>query len=453
MEHINKNLLPREYRIIQTDTISDNRGNLCVAEAEMMPFKAERTFWIYGVPEGQTRGGHAHRECAELIFPVSGSFDIMVDDGKSVQTITMDSPGKGIYIGPYVWCELSNFKPETVCVVFASHPYMSEGYINDYASFRETKITVHKYSASQSEEWDRFIEGANNGTFLLKRRFMDYHSDRFADCSMMFYNDKMELIAVLPANYDNASGTVWSHQGLTYGGLITIKDITAVQVGEIFKLAADYFTKMGAGTLIYKPIPYIYNNLPGEDDLYWLFRMGARLMSRGLSQTVSLKEPLRLKESRKSGIRKAERAGITIERSDEIGKFWNVLNRTLQDCHGVAPVHTAQELELLMSRFPEQIRLYTSKLGDEVLAGSIVFDCGNVVHTQYLAATPEGKRTGALDLLINHLITVEYADRQYLDFGISTENGGQVLNEGLTFQKETFGGHGVNYDIWEVPLR
>lgn len=452
MERFSKNLLPRECRIISIKTIEDERGNLCVADNVDLPFKVERTFWIYGVPEGKSRGGHAHRECAELIVPLSGGFDIMVDDGKSVEEYKMEKPNEGIYIGPYVWCELKNFQPDTVCLVFASHPYMSEGYIHDYESFRDTKITVHKFTAAQAEAWDEFVGKASNGTFLLKRKFMDYHSDRFVDASMMYYNEKGNLIAVLPANYDKDSETVWSHQGLTYGGLILEKEVSAVQVGEIIKLSMDYFRMMGAKRLVYKPIPYIYNNVPGESDLYWLFRNGATLHGRGLSQTVALQQPYKLKESRKSGIRKATNAGIKVEESKDVAAFWHVLDQTLNDCHGVKPVHTIAELELLMSRFPEEIKLYVAKQEGKVVAGSIVFDCGKVVHTQYLAASAEGKQIGALDLVINSLITEYYADREYLDFGISTEQGGQVLNEGLAFQKETFGGRGVNYDSWNVEL-
>ena len=89
---------------------------------------------------------------------------------------------------------------------------------------------------------------------------------------------------------------------------------------------------------------------------------------------------------------------------------------------------------------------------DEVLAGVIVYDCGRVVHTQYLAASERGRATGALDHVVTHLISQTYADREYFDFGISTEHDGHCLNPGLTFQKESFGGRGVCYDTWELNL-
>ena len=136
MEQRNNNILPRECKLIAIKTISDERGNLCVADETVMPFKVERTFWIHDVPAGKTRGGHAHQKCAEVLFPLSGSFDIMVDDGKTIQEFHMQSPSEGIYIGPYVWCELRNFAPGTICLAFASHPYMYDGYIKDYEAFR-----------------------------------------------------------------------------------------------------------------------------------------------------------------------------------------------------------------------------------------------------------------------------------------------------------------------------
>jgi len=122
--------------LIDIPKISDERGSLCFAEWHDLPFEPRRVFWIYGVGEGKTRGGHAHSQCQELIFPVSGSFDIFVDDKGKTETIHMDSPQQGILIGKNVWCELKNFSPDAVVVVLASCAYMRDGYINDYDSFR-----------------------------------------------------------------------------------------------------------------------------------------------------------------------------------------------------------------------------------------------------------------------------------------------------------------------------
>jgi len=93
-------------------------------------------FWISNIPKGESRGCHAHRICAEIVFPAQGSFDMFVSDSEGERTYKMADPSIGIYIGPNVWCELKNFSQDAVCVVLASHRYMTEGYVNDYEEFK-----------------------------------------------------------------------------------------------------------------------------------------------------------------------------------------------------------------------------------------------------------------------------------------------------------------------------
>ncbi len=113
-----------------------DRGSLSFAEAKKeIPFSIKRVFWIYDVPENGTRGGHANWKCAEAIFPLRGSFDIYVDDGKFCKTYHMDKPNEGIIIPAGVWCLLSNFKPGTLCFVASDEEYSSEYYINDYQEY------------------------------------------------------------------------------------------------------------------------------------------------------------------------------------------------------------------------------------------------------------------------------------------------------------------------------
>lgn len=312
--------------------------------------------------------------------------------------------------------------------------------------------TLRRYTTDKAQEWNDFIASSKNGTFLLDRRFMDYHSDRFADCSLLFYEGK-KLIAVLPANYDEKSKTVFSHQGLTYGGLIMSKKVSSKCVMECFSLMTEWMKNtLGAERFMYKPIPYIYNDYPSEDDLYALFRNGATLVSRGLSSCIDLQNKIPVTESRKSGLRKA--TDIVVRETSDIEAFWDILNNVLSTYHNTHPVHSTDEIRLLMTRFPENIKLYGAyDTEGKMQAGSWVFDFGNVVHTQYLCATDEGKACGALDKIIYTLITDIYSDRKYLDFGISTEEGGKVLNEGLIFQKEGFGGRGICYDVWEMEVK
>jgi hypothetical protein len=123
-------------RIVKVARYDDERGSLCYVEGgHDFPFPIQRMFWIFNVPAGAERGGHAHWTCSEVIFPVSGSFEITVDDGIRQQTFVMDRPDRGIIIPAGVWCTLRRFSPGTVCCVAASHPYDADGYVNDYETY------------------------------------------------------------------------------------------------------------------------------------------------------------------------------------------------------------------------------------------------------------------------------------------------------------------------------
>ncbi len=454
MSENNNISLPRGCRIIEFPESADDRGALSFAEgAHQIPFQIERVFWIYGVPEGKTRGGHSHSESAEVVVPVTGSFRMVVDDGTHHVEVIMDSPRKGILIPPGVWCDLRDFAPGTVCMVFASHPYNASGYINDYNEYLTEQLSVVRYDESHKEEWNAFVAASKNGTFLFDRGYMDYHSDRFRDCSLMFYKHG-KLLAMLPANWREDEGTVQSHGGLTYGGLIVPKDMIAVDALEVFSCAIDWMKReLGAHRWLYKPIPYIYSKLPAEEDLYALFRSGGKLKERGVSSVIDFSNRLPMRQSRKNGLAKARKAGLVVDdgnMTSDLEAFWNILAGILMDKHKKKPVHTVAELQLLAGRFPGQIKLHVVRDGGEVVAGALVYDMGHVVHTQYLASSESGKKNGALDLLLKTLINEVYADRTYFDFGVSTENGGSYLNEGLIFQKEGFGARSVVYDTYEM---
>ncbi len=318
-------------------------------------------------------------------------------------------------------------------------------------------MNIVQYTNVQAAEWDSFVRESKNGTFLLERSFMDYHSDRFQDCSLMIYEDNL-LIGLFPANWEEKGHIVWSHQGLTYGGLVLSEDATQLQVLQMLQSILFWYSDfLQAERMIYKPIPYIYSNCASSEDLYALFRAGARLKSRGVSSAVAMTNPLRMRKLRVRGAKKAIDNGLYIDRMSEedwptLHAFWEVLTEVLETRHGVAPVHTEQEMALLMTRFPQQIKLYLVRKERRVLAGCVVFITRQVAHIQYIAASEEGRELGALDLLFRHMINERFKQMAYVDFGISTERGGMYLNEGLVFQKEGFGARTVCYDIYELEI-
>jgi hypothetical protein len=328
----------------------------------------------------------------------------------------------------------------------------------------ETKrtIKVRAYAREWKTDWNTFLLlMAKNASFLLDRNFMDYHADRFTDASLLFYRDnERRPVAIFPAEVDREKRMVRSHGGLTYGGLIMAMDITCDEVRECFHLLFRHYREMGLVELLYKPMPYIYNVYPAQEDLYVLTQEGATLSARALSSVIDLTShsPHAVRELRKRGARKGERAGLqvrTIEVDDEaLDRFWDILNEVLTTHHNTTPVHTPEEMRLLMRRFPHAITLFgVFTPAGELVAGSWVFLVGGkVVHAQYIAASDEGRTLGALDFLFLHLIDLYREDYRYFDFGISTEHEGRLLNEGLLFQKEGFGARGVCYDTYKLAL-
>jgi hypothetical protein len=310
-------------------------------------------------------------------------------------------------------------------------------------------ITLKKYNSTLKEEWNTLLAQSKNGTFLLNRDYMDYHSDRFIDDSLMIYR-KEKPIALFPANIQEA--VVYSHQGLTYGGLIYINQLSATDVLEIFNMILRYYSENNITKIIYKPIPYIYSTYPAQEDLYALFRNNATVIGSNISSTILLGNKLKFIESRKSGIRKAKNNELIYLDSVDFDAFWDILNSNLGTKHGVTPVHSLSEIKYLHDLFPENIKLYLVKKQDTVVAGTVLYLNKNVVHVQYISANPEGKELGALDLVFDSLINDLYKDYTYFDFGQSTEQMGNYLNENLLFQKEGFGGRGVVYNIYEIDL-
>ena len=309
---------------------------------------------------------------------------------------------------------------------------------------------VRRYSAECANEWNQFVAKSKNGTFLFDRRFMDYHADRFTDASLMVYRDN-SLYALLPANVKGEVLT--SHGGLTYGGLVMSDRCSAKGIQEVFAAMNTYLAGIGICRVVYKAVPWIYHQVPAEEDLYALTSVcQARLVIRDISSAIFSDRPVRFSESRKSGIRKALRKGLTIRESEDFATFWQILNDNLSAKYGVHPVHSVAELKLLHARFPQAIRLYMVYDGETPLGGTLLFLTPQVLHTQYISATAEGKAHGAIDLLFNYLINEVYTDYRYVDFGKSTVSDSADLNEQLIFQKEGFGARAVCYDTYEYDL-
>lgn len=296
---------------------------------------------------------------------------------------------------------------------------------------------TRRYEPADAARWNEFVRDSRNATFLFDRRYMDYHADRFCDCSWMAYKNG-KLRALLPADI-TPDGTLRSHGGLSYGGwVLPPSHVDGTDVLELFECAAARWHEEGILRLDYKPLPYIYASRPSEEDLYALFRLGATTTEITISATIDMRNPGGFNQLQRRHLSKANALPIRIGEA-ECGEFMHMLAECLRERHDTIPVHNENEMRLLLERFPENIRLYGVYLNDRLHAGTCIYDTGLVAHAQYIATTPEGRRLNLLAPLFSYLIDTRYRSRRYFDFGISTEDHGQVLNSGLLRQKYSYG--------------
>ncbi len=308
--------------------------------------------------------------------------------------------------------------------------------------------SVLKYSSEYKNQWDEFINRAKNATFLFSRDFMEYHADRFKDHSLLIFK-KEKLIALMPANIQN--DILYSHQGLTYGGFVFEKSLVFKECLTVFKSTLKFLEENGITTIKLKKLPKIYSLLPSEEIDYILFLAKAKLIRSDLSSTIDNGFALGIRSNRRQGIKKAKKNNLQIIEQQDFRSFWeDVLIPTLEAVHGQSPVHSLEEIKMLKSRFPKNVRLFSVLSDNKVIAGCVIFETENVAHAQYIASNSEGREVSALDFLLDHLIHEEFKMKKYFDFGTSNENQGKSINGGLLQWKESFGARSTVYEFYQI---
>ena len=311
-------------------------------------------------------------------------------------------------------------------------------------------IRIQRYNAVLKQVWNDFIQTSKNGYFLFCRDYMDYHSDRYHDYSLLFYNEDNKLLAVMPANIKDDH--VHSHGGLTYGGIISDTSMKAAIMIELFENLLRFLKEEKIKKLLYKAIPYIYHKFPSDEDLYAIFVNNGKLIRRDASSAIFLFNKIKVSQLRLRGIKKARKGNLIVKASNDFASFFEIVQQVLWNKYKLKPVHTHQEIELLSNKFPHNIKLFAAFNGDKMLAGVLVFETEFVAHCQYMVNSAEGKGLGALDMVIDHLINEYSGKKRYFSFGVSTENNGTFLNEGLINQKETFGARTIVHDFYELAI-
>ncbi len=311
--------------------------------------------------------------------------------------------------------------------------------------------TVRLYKKEDFKIWNSFVETAKNATFLFNRDFMEYHSDRFDDFSLLvFENDK--LVSILPANRLGAS--IFSHQGLTYGGLILNEKSKLIEVISIFKNVLIYLNKLNIEIINIKMIPNFYADGFNDEINYILFLLQAKKMRCDTYSVLNLQKEFKITSGRKEGIAKGIQNKLICKEETNFESFWNeILIPNLLTKHSTKPVHSLKEIQLLHKKFPYNIRQFNVYQNNKIIAGTTIFESKNVAHSQYISGNETKNETGSLDFLYNSLIKNVFKEKSFFDFGTSNEQEGKVLNNGLLFWKESFGAKTVTQNFYEVKTQ
>lgn len=305
-------------------------------------------------------------------------------------------------------------------------------------------ISIRRFSTEKATQWNDFVRKAKNATFLFDRNYMDYHSDRFSDHSIMVYEND-QLRALLPAH--EVEHKIISHGGLTYGGLLLPLNAQLNEALRFFYWVIKYFHSLGFESMSYKCIPQHYCMYPSYEDQSAMFQLKANLVRREMTCIYARLKSLPLQKREKTNRAQKE---CRILKAAEPALFWNdVLIPNLQDRFNSGPVHSESEIKLLMERFPHNIHLYEVH-GSEILGGALLFETETTAHLQYTSATSIGREIGALDFLFHHLLTEVFAHKEFFSFGTSSGDGEGEINRGLLDWKESFGARVHTQDGYEV---
>ncbi len=279
---------------------------------------------------------------------------------------------------------------------------------------------------------------------------MDYHSDRFEDYSLMVYKNE-KLIALLPAN--KKDNIIYSHQGLSYGGVVFIKDLKFKDSLESFKSILGFLKESGHQSLYINPIPHFYNTQISEESLYFFSIIKAKLIRRDTLSVIRYSEGVSFSKSRKEGVSRAQKQGLVVKEVTQFSEFWNdILIPNLKLKHKTKPVHSLQEITKLKLYFPDNIRQFNVYYKNEIVAGTTIFESDEVAHTQYISGNENNNKLGSLDFLHAHLISSVFNEKVFFDFGSSNMNNGLEVNYGLLFWKEGFGARTVSQDFYVIDV-
>jgi hypothetical protein len=267
----------------------------------------------------------------------------------------------------------------------------------------------------------------------------------------MVYDNK-KLVAVLPAN--RVGEQLYSHQGLTYGGLVYQSVLKGEKAEEILVSILSFMKHEGIRTFFLKQMPPFYPSMGNAEIDFFLFKRGAVLYRKEMNLGINFSLPFNISNSKLKHYRKIEKLNLKVVEEGDFTHFWQViLEPRLWSKHKAKPVHTLEEINKLKKRFPANIKQYSVILENEILAGITIFKSDTVVKSQYGATTAKGEQMRAMDFLFIMLIKKYQKEGvAFFDMGIVGENNDKGYNSGLLQQKEELGCTIYSQDFYKLDL-
>ena len=318
---------------------------------------------------------------------------------------------------------------------------------------------IKKISKTNHLKWDKFVKKANNGTMFHLRQFLRYHpEDRFIDHSVEFYKNN-SLFSVFPAAevIINKKKFLVSHPGATIGSFVTLEDLSISNATQLVESLINYATQSGfSGIRLTLPPLFYYNRASNYLD-YSLIKNGFDYFKREVTSTLFIEEDEEsiLKKFRRShsrAVRKAEKIGVEIRKTNQIEKFYTILKENLKIRHGVEPTHTLEEIYNLINLFPKSINVFGAFYKGDMIAGVLNFLVKpDVALAFYISHKEDYQDLRPLNLLFYNIFKWALNDNiKVYDFGIFTVDG--EPNMGLGRFKENFGASGIFRDTFQIIL-
>ena len=230
-----------------------------------------------------------------------------------------------------------------------------------------------------------------------------------------------------------------------------MEKIKLTSVIAIFKSVLSFLNANKKEKLQLKLLPSIYHQKPAEELNYALFLAKAQLIRRDTLAVLDLSQQNNLSKLRKRSIQKGISNDFVIKEADDFEDFWNeILIPNLAQKHQAKPVHSLEEITKLKALFPENIRQFNVYENGIIVAGTTIFETSTVAHCQYISGKEDKNGLGGIDLLFYQLISETFKNKRFFDFGISNENQGRKLNDGLSYWKESFGASTIVHDFYKV---